>query len=94
MEPIPIPIFINLPGRIAFWETNEVCLFLGIWLIFLMLDQFFIGILMGILAVKFRKWCQRSPGGDLTKVGLYWYSPFSKTLFKSLPPSYVREMLG
>jgi len=90
----PIPIFINLPDRIAFWESNEVGLFMGVWLMCLMIDQFCLGLLMGVLVVKLRKRLQRSPSGDLTKIGLYWFTPFSPVLFKSLPPSYVREMLG
>ena len=90
---VPIPIFLNEPDKIIFWTWFEVFWFLGIFFLVWILYSFLLGLLFGIGAIRCLRWMQRSPLGDLTKVGVYWFLPTQKS-FKTLPPSYIREFMG
>lgn len=70
--------------------------FMCVWILFFMFDFMVVGFLLGVLAIKARRSLQKSPLGDLTKIGIYWLLPysFSKSFFKVIPPCYVREHLG
>lgn len=90
---IPIPIFLNEPEKVIFWTWPEVFWFLGILFLVWILCSFFLGLLLGVGMIKLRRRMQKSPLGDLTSVGMYWFLPTQKS-FKTLPPSYIRELMG
>ena len=90
---IPIPIFLNEPDKIIFWTWQEVFLFLGIFFLVWVLCSFFLGMLLGVGAIKLLRTLQNSSVGDLTTVGMYWFLP-TQNSFKALPPSYIREFMG
>jgi len=89
-----IPKFLNQPDRIAFWTWNELILFLSITVIASILYSLILGFILGALGVRFMHKLQNSPYGDLTKIGMYWFSPWSKNRFKYLPAAYIREYIG
>jgi type IV conjugative transfer system protein TraL len=90
---IPIPIFLNEPDKIIFWTWFEVFLFLSLFFLVWILCSFLLGLLFGFVAIKLLRWMQKSPWGDLTTVGVYWFLPTQQS-FKNLPPSYIREFMG
>lgn len=90
---VPIPVFLNEPDKILFWTWREVFWFLGILFLIWILCSFLLGLLLGVITVKGFRWMQKSPLGDLTGIGVYWFLPTSKN-FKTLPPSYIRELMG
>lgn len=89
-----IPRFLSQPDRVAFWTWNEVSLFVSIVAVIGITYSILFGFLAGMFGVRMMRSLQNSPQGDLTKVGLYWFSPFSGTRYKSVPPSYIREFIG
>ena len=89
----PIPIFLNEPDKILFWTWGEVGWFLGIFFFVWILCSFVLGVLLGVGTIKLFRLLEKSAFGDLTKIGVYWFLPTYKS-FKSLPPSYVRELIG
>ncbi len=89
-----IPRFLSQPDRVAFWTWNEVSLFVSIAAVIGIAYSIIFGFLVGILGVHIMRSLQNSPQGDLTKVGLYWFSPWSNAQYKSIPPSHVREFVG
>ena len=90
----PIPRLLNQPEKIAFWTWNEIILFLsiflGIWSVF----SFLLGLVIGAMSIRLMRLLKNSPYGDLTKIGMYWFSPWSEKQFKTLPPSHIREYIG
>ncbi len=89
-----IPTFLNQPDRIAFWTWNEFILFISITVIVSILYSLILGLMLGVLGVRFMKQLQNSPYGDLTKIGMYWFSPWSQHRFKYLPSAFIREYIG
>jgi type IV conjugative transfer system protein TraL len=90
---VPIPLFLNEPDKIIFWTWNEVAWFLGVFFLVWILYSFLLGLLLGVGLIKLLRWMQKSPLGDLTKVGIYWFLPSQKGS-QIFPPSYIREYLG
>jgi type IV conjugative transfer system protein TraL len=90
---VPIPIFLNEPDKIIFWTWFEVFAFLGIFFLVWILCSFFLGVVLGLLVIRGYRLAQKSPWGDLTTVGVYWFLPSNKH-YQSLPPSYIREFIG
>ncbi len=89
-----IPRFLSQPDRVAFWTWNEVSLFVSIAAVIGIAYSIILGFLMGMLGVHVMRSLQTSPRGDLTKVGLYWFSPWSAKRYPSFPPSHIREFIG
>jgi type IV conjugative transfer system protein TraL len=89
-----IPRFLSQPDRVAFWTWNEVSLFVSIAAVIGIAYSIIFGFLVGVLGVHIMRSLQNSPQGDLTKVGLYWFSPWSSARYKSIPPSHIREFVG
>ena len=90
---IPIPVFLNEPEKVIFWTWQEVAWFLGLFFLVWILCSFLLGLALGIGMVKLLRWMQKSPWGDLTKIGVYWFLP-TKNSFKTFPASYIREFMG
>ncbi len=90
---IPIPVFLNEPEKIIFWTWYEVAWFLGLFFLVWILCSFLLGLLSGVGMVKLLRLMQKSPLGDLTKIGVYWFLPTGHS-FKTFPPSYIREFMG
>ena len=90
---VPIPLFLNEPDKIIFWTWSEVAWFLGVFFLVWILCSFLLGLLLGIGTIKCLRWMQKSPFGDLSKLGVYWFLPTPKS-YKTLPPSYIREFMG
>ena len=90
---VPIPIFLNEPDKIIFWTWFEVFTFLSIFFLVWIICSFFLGVVLGLLVIHGYRLLQKSPWGDLSRVGVYWFLPSHKN-FKTLPPSYLREFAG
>lgn len=89
-----IPRYLSQPDRVAFWTWNEVSLFVSIVAVIGIIFSIVFAFIAGIVAVQMMRSLQKSPQGDLTKVGLYWFSPWSGKRYKTLPPSHIREFIG
>ena len=89
-----IPRFLNVEDKVAFWTWNELILFLLVSFVISISFSILLGLVLGGLGVRFMRQLQRTQFGDLTKIGFYWFSPWSQKRFKSLPPSYIREFIG
>lgn len=89
---VPIPIFLNEPDKIIFWTWHEVFCFLGLFFLVWILCSFLLGLLLGVGVIKLLRALQRTPWGDLTNIGVYWFLPQQSV--KTFPPSYLREFMG
>ena len=88
-----IPLFLNTPDKVVFWTWTEIYGFLAVLMLVWMLYSFLGGLLCGAAMIKGLRLLQKSPWGDLTRVGLYGFLP-SERHFKYLPPSDIREFVG
>lgn len=89
----PIPRILDQPEKIAFWTWNEILLFIVVFGL-VSAFSFLLGMVLGVVSIKIMRLLKNSSYGDLTKVGLYWFSPWSEKQFKTLPSSHIREYLG
>ena len=72
---------------------SSMAMAIGVFFLMWILCSFLLGLALGIGMVKLLRWMQKSPWGDLTKIGVYWFLP-TKNSFKTFPPSYIREFMG
>ena len=90
----PIPKLLNQPEKVAFWTWNEIIVFLSVLLCVWMALSFLLGLVLGAFGIHLLRLLKNHRHGDLTKIGFYWFSPWSAGQFKCLPPSHIREFVG
>lgn len=90
----PIPRLLDQPEKIVFWTWTEIMLFMSIFLSVWGAFSFLLGFILGAASIRLLRLLKNSPYGDLTKVGLYWFSPWSHKRFKTLADSRIREYIG
>lgn len=82
------------PLRIFYWTLDEAAIILVVPFLGLIIEQFFISILIAIFSFWFLRKIKKRYGQGTLKHALYWYFPHNVRKLKKTPPSHIREYLG
>lgn len=94
MDKYHIPQHLDEPFKIIIWTIDEFLLFVVPFFSFLLIfNNPVIGVILGVSMVYFLKRFKGEEGHYYLIHLAYWYLP-PVIPFKTIPPSYARELLG
>lgn len=89
-----IPKPLNEPLKMSKFTVNELCVVGAPIVVLWALGSLLIGVIVGIIMLGAYKALSNTPYGDITRKGIYWFFPASKSKYKFLLPSHIREIIG
>jgi conjugal transfer pilus assembly protein TraL len=90
-----IPRHLDDPPMFFMWDMDEALAFLVPFMFLLLYGMVFVGVVSGLLAMRFFGKIKAMGGKQLAKHILYWYTPAEAWFrLKRTPPSYIREFIG
>jgi len=88
-----LPKHLDTPERFLFWSIEEAVAMIVPFMFGMMINQAFWGLVCSLLGFwGARKLKQQ--GDNIINQLVYWHFPHSKSLYRWLPPSHIREYLG
>jgi conjugal transfer pilus assembly protein TraL len=87
-----IPRLLDAPPKAFYWDMDEFMAMIAPIGIGLILDWFFVGTMLGLLASYAVAKLKAGRGAYYMLHALYWYLGAIK--MRSTPPSYIREFVG
>ena len=89
-----IPRFLDDPFKIILWTVDEfLALVMPLFVLLVFFDAPITGVVIGVLAMFLLKKLKGEQGHYFLHALVYWHLP-QIVVFKSTPPSYIRDFLG
>jgi type IV conjugative transfer system protein TraL len=85
--------FLDSPLKILLWTKGEWSLIFGPFLLGVVLNTFFLGVLCSLISIFVIRFFKKHFGKGQLQAVMYWYLPPTSKL-KFLPLSYKKEYLG
>lgn len=89
-----IPKPLNEPLKMSRFTVNELSILGASVVVLWALGSLLIGVVVGITLLATYKALSNTPYGDVTRKGIYWFFPASKSKYRVLMPSHIREIVG
>lgn len=85
--------FLDSPLKILLWTKGEWLLIFVPFLLGVVLNIFFLGVLCSLISIFVIRFFKKHFGKGQLQAVMYWYLPSSSKM-QNLPLSYIKEYLG